>query len=643
MATSMPWNDLIETMIQILSWEFIFTLNLVGIALLPFLRRLLPPRFPLFIISFLLPLFLLFAAWCFAPYRDLWFYLKLYVLHWGISLGSLALLFRMLGPSVKLWKIYATLFGSLLLTTLGFLLTPALTALDPFWGVIPGTFSLDPQIHLNVHINRLVVWLHFVALVLIWGLWTRFSPRIWLAFFGIHLLLAWIQPMPMTLRARYETFFVEEFADSQFKIFRELKESSPWSNQSWLEEFRFLESEILSQAPSKNIKKRNHPLTIFIYDSPQSKYRLLGAQNVQVGNFLRDEMHLSQIELGDDILRHELVHLLQPQFDAPLTAYFDPFIFEGLAVSLGRPAGSSIEMAAALIQEISKTQPFSWPRGVQFYSQFSGPVAYRLAGGYADQALLQNQFPWDAKIDSQRFSSITVSPSTRLLAQKNLEGVALLKDPLARDCERAFNFFEQTRSFSGWKSLLPLCDRSRLAYKGVFMLSADRSFALELLKDSAASQNLARGDLAVLRQDPDQAIKEYEKSKSRDAELRILFLKYRGAAQLSEILLQSKDPRESILSTPEIFRDPRMAELWLASHSILKRHELTTLISKVRQLTSEERLQSIRSRFYQALAESASTQKRTEQIQALDREMVLAGFKDDEFRRRLAWALKSAL
>ncbi len=618
-------------------WEFILVLNLLLAALMPWASLI--PRLNEFLILIVLVastcLFelVLFVSWSLDPQGDFSYFSKLFFLHLGPSMVSLSLLLISSRDLSHRWlRILAALLFSLGLSMLGFLMTPSMSAMDPFWGLIPGPIDMDPIIDLDFYWLRLWTSLLGWMLILILGWRARLKPMtftllLWLP----SLILCQFTPGPYSSRFILERSFPKSISADSIEIF---SNQTDIARAAWLEEFLFLKSEILKRLPPGASPNFESPLRIFVYPSDLEKKKWIGAERTQIGNFLRGEMHLSEIELDSPVVEHELTHLIHGRIRAPLKTYLDPFWFEGFAVGLTEREPSLLELQASALFRVLETQgrPIFWPHFSRFFSEFPPQASYRLAGAYAAQALRNNEWPWNApRLSPAQFKNIDVtneflSEASRILDQKPLQS-----DPLRRDCSRLFRNYRLTPKISDFKSFLEICSRSPLAYEAVFALGSDRELALRLLSQTEFEwQNLVHADLDVLTNQLKNDSSLYANCVSSDCKLKAQLLREGRARELYKILSESKTPRLDLRRA--FLPDTKFA---FELSSLLPRSERIAMfdgVSKKRKLSPEEAFLLLRAQIYEAIESGLSSADRKKWLKELQ---PFASPHADRLRRRL--------
>ena len=415
---------------QFQSWEFLFGANLALVLVYPFLAHIFKNEKALNSILFFFP-----AAAATTEHllikADLDFHLKLCILHWGVSLLAIYGLWKFLPEKRKHLLYFSIVFVSLVFSFSKFLISPSLVWLDPFWGVVPGTVSIDPIISLDPYLYRLAI-LFIVSMTLL-----SFQSAVWFvtSFWALAFLLGAVPSSPfLSSRSLVQSFKSKENF-KQLELYFEGNQSSIFSPWVWSRELGFALDRMLAKLPEKNSLTSKTPYRIFFYASDDSKANWIGARQTEIGHFLHGEMHLSHLVPGQSVLAHELAHLIHGKIEAPLISYLDPFYLEGFAVAIStEDENLLLDEASALVQTLDLKD---WPRGSDFFFLYSPDVAYTLAGAAALKKIQQKEWPWQGEpIDLSIFKSRKVTPEQLFNAKKALERKAIFKDPLVRDCTR---------------------------------------------------------------------------------------------------------------------------------------------------------------------------------------------------------------
>jgi hypothetical protein len=448
---------------RFLSWEFLFGLNIVFAILLPFLLRWLPSRRAkvlVFVGASLLPHFLALGSWFFTHHGDLEFHLKLTALHWNLSVINLFLLWQLLEGPYRFWRYFGFLLCSAIVSVGALFLTPSLSFTDPFWGVSPGTVSIDPIISLPPYYLRL--WVCFMAALVIlrWRRAAVYLISIWAAYF----LIGQFTPSQFLSVTALKRQFKEEASFGSITVYVQDPKVEEFSAEVWAREFGFHLEELKKRLPEDVIPNKDLEFSIFIYRDDDSKNKWIHARQTQIGHFVRGEMHLSHQTPLSPILRHELAHLLHGQSTAPWYAYLDSFYLEGFAVAISEVSlENAVAEAAAVAQVLPEGRKLVWPRTIRFYGTYPASASYALAGGFAALALQHHQAPWNFPVpDPKDLLQIKVSEENLNRAKEIFARPMLFEDPDRRDCARLEHEFENYRQEKNRIKLEKICPNSEI-------------------------------------------------------------------------------------------------------------------------------------------------------------------------------------
>jgi len=629
------------------SWEFLFALNILFAALAPLILAALGKLgISVFKSFFILSFGLIGVAslkYLVDRQGDFQFQLKLIGLHSIVSLFSILFIYRITRPPRKILKTYAVLFVSLTFSTISFFLTPSLYALDPFWGVLPGTISLDPVISLYLYETRL--WILLLSLLVVLGMGFKFSlnaVHFILIFILIHLGFGVLKPNPLSFQPFFGSHFKIALKDQNFSVFFESEDSSPWQIPKWKRELEYHFFEITKLIPNSLRIPKDLNLRVYIYDSDGSKKKWIGAENPQIGNFIRGEMHISGLDINSSTLRHELVHLIHGKLKSPMISYADPFLFEGLAVALtANDLDQLIADGRSLVQAIQeKSAGLNWPRSLNFFDQYSGAVSYKLAGAAAALTLKTGKFPWETTPEMSAFLEPKASQTELKIAREMLTVRSLMKDPLARDCHRLFQELQDSPTYAAWEYFLTICSASPLAYESIYLLPSKRELALHRLiqisydhSDSSLAE--AHGDLAVLADDSDHAVRNYSKARGRRAAWKKTLVEKRKSDLLRKIL--ESESRITKRLAIELSASERDSSLYLSSFDLIDRKEVLSQIQQIRALKTSENWLLAESEFYESRSGKDSLRKARDLL----RQFPLVLKQEQQFRSRLEWEIKN--
>ncbi len=583
------------------SWETIALFNLFITAFVPFL---IPQRDigKTFWIKFLFLLFFLQMAGLLQFWLkregDIRFFLILSFLHFNISFTNSVFIWKMIHVRRPALAYYLLILLSGFLSLLGFVLYPTMTIADPFWGVLPGTVLMDPIISLKIYWARLGVstlgWF-FILIIPFF----RKTPLFGILFTYWVSLWIWGQafPSPLYSERALKKGFVEYASVGPFEVWVENPKKSAFSADIWAKDFEFNLNQIKKRLPPTASISRQEKYKIFIFESDQSKASTIGARNVQIGDFYNSEMFLSLDGPHQEILPHELSHLLHGHLSSPLRSYVDPFLFEGFAIALSSPELKETEekAAAILIENPSIT---GWPRFLKF-TMSSSAVSYALAGGSAAKQIRMGKLPWEAlEFSVDDFRKIPVSERARNEARELLKIKPFFRDTVRRDCARLYRIVEEKKSYASWKSFQSICPYSTKLYTSVFEMSEDLNTKMKALESLRILE--ANGDLAVLREKFSDAIAIYKNCEAVSCEYKQTLLRRPDGPQvLKRILTESKHPYRSLLQT--FIREEKAVLLLLESADWLDKIDYYLALEGIRPLTETERLDRDRLLFYRSL------------------------------------------
>jgi len=132
------------------------------------------------------------------------------------------------------------------------------------------------------------------------------------------------------------------------------------------------------------------PISVYLYESPGQKERLMGAGKTTIAKPWLGEMHLHSHKAGESLFAHELAHvLLADHADSLLGVPSDfgvlprPGVMEGAAMAVERGGGRlTLHGWARAMRDIGRLPPLeSILDGLSFWS-YAGPVAYSASGSF---------------------------------------------------------------------------------------------------------------------------------------------------------------------------------------------------------------------------------------------------------------------
>lgn len=121
----------------------------------------------------------------------------------------------------------------------------------------------------------------------------------------------------------------------------------------------------------------------YIYPDAETKRWFIGAGNTNIAKPWRKEIHLNK-ESWDDVLKHELVHVLAGEFGMPLIkAHYNIGLVEGLAMAVDHEFGNKTleEYAAAILKFGLVSDPVRLVKPAGFATQTS-TVSYVMMGSF---------------------------------------------------------------------------------------------------------------------------------------------------------------------------------------------------------------------------------------------------------------------
>jgi hypothetical protein len=604
-----------------MSWEFLFLLNLLIVPSLPLILKLLS-RFSsriswsLLFLLHALPYGLGISARFMEKQGDLVHYLKLVGLQWSLSWLAVLILWNLADPTKRLRSLYGVFAISAAVSVLGFLITPSLVVSDPIFGVVPGAFAMDAIIDTHFFMLRLEGLALALGIAVVLGFWIRWRSASFLALLWIVSLgLDQIRIGAFTLRPSFEREFDPPLQSKSLRIFVQANAELSPQAEAWLKELEFHEQEILQRLPITPLE--NRIFDIFIYQNDEAKYRATGARRVQIGNFLRGEMHLSSVHIFSEIIRHELVHLIHRHLDAPLISYVDPLQFEGLAVAVSAGSLQEALQEGAAITQSKRFSLSTWPTGLRFFSELPNQAAYALAGGLAAYQLQQGQLPWSATLPSiQTFQWIEVSPEQVKAADEYLRQPPLHRDPLARDCQRLFRDFRLTPTYRFWDEILrSSCPHHSLLYRAASLLPDRQSEALKIISRKFVE---ARGDLLLLDDLIEAARQVYRDPTctSSTCSWKAQAIKAGKAQELRDLILQSKGDLKSILDLQK--EDPQALASLISLQNPHDGLQSLQEVSQNRKLNPDELFAQLLREFYRNPT-SWSSSEREQMLKRLEK------------------------
>ncbi len=134
------------------------------------------------------------------------------------------------------------------------------------------------------------------------------------------------------------------------------------------------------------------PMTVYVFESPAQKRKIVGAENTVVTRPWGGELYLDAGSMAAGVLRHEAVHLIAAPWAYPGVGISPNIaLLEGLAVSLGSSPSSAASpegLSAAVLEQRPDFDLAQFLSGPGFW-RLSPELAYPLAGAFV--AWLKNQ------------------------------------------------------------------------------------------------------------------------------------------------------------------------------------------------------------------------------------------------------------
>lgn len=419
------------------SWESLFVFHLIWVLIFPWISTRLR------ILTFLAyPLLGLFEHLALGR-GDLEFFMKLYFLDMSPTFLALQILAEKRSRK-SFWSI--CLF-SLLASISALIYSRSLWLLDPFWGAIPGTISIDPIISLKPYFLKLLLTLIFWTMMIS----SRRPSVALMAYFAASGMIGLSSSSSLTSSEALKTHFFERGHHKNISVWLETAQTSSWRAQAWARELSFLYEEILERLPENHLAPE--PIEVFIYDSDDSKFSWIGARRTQIGNFLHSELHLSQISPFSEVLPHELAHIVHAHLRAPLISYLDPYYLEGFAVALSETDPERLLDRGRALYE--KWKHYA-PRWLSFFSEYSPRISYTWAGAEAFGRLQSGRFPWELAHDFKIYE-IEPSSDSKAWVERAAATKPFFKDPFFRDCARLEWMHSKDPTSSSEEKLSKLC------------------------------------------------------------------------------------------------------------------------------------------------------------------------------------------
>jgi tetratricopeptide (TPR) repeat protein len=199
---------------------------------------------------------------------------------------------------------------------------------------------------------------------------------------GIILSCVWIVRVQLGFESSAQ--FIQralgkEYTTDHFKIYysRESFSDEEIRNVAAEHEFRFYQ---VATALAVSFDGR---IDSYIYPDIEMKRRFIGTGNTNIAKPWRKEIHLNK-DSWDDVLKHELVHVLAGEFGMPVIhAHYNIGLVEGLAMAVDHDFGNRTleQYAAALLKFKLVSDPARLVKPVGFATQTSS-VSYVMMGAF---------------------------------------------------------------------------------------------------------------------------------------------------------------------------------------------------------------------------------------------------------------------
>ncbi|MBD3617148.1 MAG: hypothetical protein HUJ22_11315 [Gracilimonas sp.] len=322
-----------------------------------------------------------------------WLFIPLPSVFFGTAIGRLTRKFRF--PFPKTGTILVLLFCAIGLWLIEFFTFPQVYFYNHVWGVWPGPIY-DEAVHLTGSFFYFR-WLTFLWIVMLWVIpvWSRNrQTKLITALTLLSLIFSYTnldeagiisprQIIQQQLGGEFQTKHFELFYDDTFYSTEEI---SYWAARH---EFHF--QQIIEQL---NITwPDNRKIESYLYAHAWQKKKITGAKFTSyVPIWLeKDQLHIAKQQL-DDVLKHELVHVVSKQFGNNLfNGSWNIGLIEGLAEGIAKDASSR----STLHQIVAAEKPYPTAEEIQsalsmwgFYGS-AGAISYTTMGSFTEYLLAE--------------------------------------------------------------------------------------------------------------------------------------------------------------------------------------------------------------------------------------------------------------
>ncbi len=327
-----------------------------------------------------------FGFWIFIPLPSVFF---------GTAVGRLVRKFRL--PFPKLLTVGILLFCSIGVVLIEFFSFPQVYFYNHVWGIWPGPIY-DEAVTLGGSFFYFR-WLTFLWIILLWLLpnWSQnLQSKLITGFALISLLFSYLnlneagiisptETIQQQLGGHHQTEYFELFYDEDFYS---QKEINYWALRHEFHFQQIVEALEIDWPDDRKIES-------YLYAHAWQKKNITGAKFTSyVPIWLeQDQLHIAKQQL-DDVLKHELVHVISKQFGNQLfNGSWSVGLIEGLAEGMAKDASTR----STLHQIVAAEEPY--PSAGQMKSALSfggfygsaGAISYTTAGSFVEYLL--NEFP----------------------------------------------------------------------------------------------------------------------------------------------------------------------------------------------------------------------------------------------------------
>ncbi|MGN8225459.1 hypothetical protein [Gracilimonas sp. BCB1] len=320
-----------------------------------------------------------------------WIFIPLPSVFLGTAIGRLIRSFYL--PFAKTLTLGVLLFISLGVWVIEFLSFPQVYFYNHVWGVWPGPIY-DEAVQLTGAFLYFR-WITFLWIILLWVLpnWSRnLQTKLVTGFTLISLLFSYLNLDEAGIISPQESIQAQlggEHQTTHFTIHFEQGFYSPEEIEYWAAKHEFYFQQINDRL---NIEwPEDRRVESYFYAHAWQKKKITGAKFTSyVPIWLaQDQLHIAKQQL-EDVLKHELVHVLSKQFgNALFNGSRSIGLIEGLAEGIAKGASPR----STLHQIVAGEQPYPSTEDMQsalsfsgFYSS-SGAVSYTTAGSFVEYLL----------------------------------------------------------------------------------------------------------------------------------------------------------------------------------------------------------------------------------------------------------------